>query len=305
MDAPDSQDKLSNKFPRPMDGNIFALFSGLTTPLPIFHSGTSNIELVEKNKQAFPPEFQLKSRLAYYSSLFNSVEINSTFYKLPLPSTLEKWAMDVPDGFRFTLKLWREITHAPRLAFTSAQVEKFMRIANRIGVKKGCLLIQFPAGTTSTQADQLERLLAAIEMSDCDKSPELADGQVPEIAYGSSWKIAVEFRHSSWHNDHVYSLLKKYGAVLVWHDRPVMEDAGTHASHSVVYLRFHGPKGDYRGSYSDAFLFERAGQVRQWLSQGREVYAYFNNTMEGDAPKNLATLNDMLKNRTGAMAPIK
>jgi uncharacterized protein YecE (DUF72 family) len=57
-----------------------------------FYRGTSNIELVEKNKQAFPPEFRSKSRLAYYSSLFNSVEVNSTFYKLPLPATLERWA---------------------------------------------------------------------------------------------------------------------------------------------------------------------------------------------------------------------
>src|SRR4051812_48059362 len=76
-----------------------------------FYCGTSNVELPVPNKTFFPPEFQEKSRLCYYSSLFNTVEINSSFYRIPLPRTVEKWSSEVTDDFLFTFKLWREITH--------------------------------------------------------------------------------------------------------------------------------------------------------------------------------------------------
>jgi uncharacterized protein YecE (DUF72 family) len=242
--------------------------------MAIFSAGTSNIELLEKNKLAFPPEFQSKSRLAYYSSLFNSVEINSTFYRLPLPTTLEKWAMEVPDEFRFTLKLWREITHARELAFTEEQLEKFMRIADHIGQKKGALLIQLPAGTQSIHTDRLDKLLAGIEKHD------------PQ----HSWQIAVEFRHRSWYAPQIYALLDAHQAALVWHDRPLMDEDGACEHGPFIYLRFHGPKGDYKGSYSDDFLLQKAKEIESWLTRGKNVYTYFNNTMEGDAPRNLITL---------------
>jgi uncharacterized protein YecE (DUF72 family) len=66
-------------------------------------------------------------------------------------------------------------------------------------------------------------------------------------------------------------------------------------SDQFVYLRFHGPEGGYRGSYSDQFLQEYASYVREWIDEGRTVYVYFNNTM-GNAVQNLITLNDMVKN---------
>jgi uncharacterized protein YecE (DUF72 family) len=243
--------------------------------MAIFCSGTSNIELVEKNKKAFPPEFQSKSRLTYYSSLFNSVEINSTFYKLPLPATLEKWAAEVPEGFRFTLKLWREITHAGNFAFTKEQVTRFMGIADHIGRKKGALLVQLPAGIGGVHIGQLEILLKELQKFNPD-----------------AWQIAVELRHKSWYTQQVYSLLDSFGAALVWHDKPFLDEDKFYERGPFIYLRFHGPNGDYKGSYPDAQLREQAGHIRSWLAEGKNVYAYFNNTMEGDAPRNLITLNN-------------
>ena len=242
-----------------------------------FSSGTSNIELVEKNKKAFPPQFQSKSRLTYYSSLFNSVEINSTFYKLPLPATLEKWTREVPDEFHFTLKVWRELTHARNFTFTKEQVEQFMRIANNIGNKKGALLIQLPASTQNTHIGKLETLLK----------------EIGKLNPANPWQVAVEFRHRSWYTQQVYSLLESFGAAMVRHDKPFMDEDKFYERGPFVYLRFHGPDGDYKGSYSNAFLQDMARQIRVWLAQGKNVYAYFNNTMEGDAPRNLKTLNEM------------
>jgi uncharacterized protein YecE (DUF72 family) len=243
--------------------------------MAIFYSGTSNIELIEKNKQAFPPEFRSKSRLAYYSSLFNSVEINSTFYKLPLPATLEKWSAEVPEGFRFTLKLWREITHAQNFAFTTEQVARFMRLADHIGSKKGALLVQLPAGIRSTHIGRLEDLLKTLQRLNTD----------------NAWQIAVELRHISWYTPQIHALLDGLGAALVGHDKPFLDEEHFYERGPFIYLRFHGPNGDYKGSYSDAILRETAGHIGAWLARGKNVYAYFNNTMEGDAPRNLMTMN--------------
>ncbi len=245
--------------------------------MAIFFSGTSNLELVEKNKKAFPPEFQSKSRLSYYSSQFNSVEINSTFYKLPLPATLERWATETPEGFRFTLKLWREITHAKNFAFTAEQVARFMQVADHVGRKKGALLVQLPAGIAGSHIGQLEGLLKELQ----------------KFNPGNAWQIAVELRHSSWYTQQVYSLLDSFGAALAWHDKPFLDDDKFYDRGPFVYLRFHGPNGDYKGSYPDAFLREKAGHIGGSLAKGKNVYAYFNNTMAGDAPKNLMTLNKM------------
>src|SRR3954462_9251211 len=108
------------------------------------YTGTSNIVLPVPNKQHFPLHYQTKSRLCYYASLFNSLEVNSTFYKIPMPSTIQRWADDVPSDFKFTFKLWKGITHNKELAFAYNDIDRFMQSINKTSDKRGCLLIQFP-----------------------------------------------------------------------------------------------------------------------------------------------------------------
>jgi len=240
------------------------------------YTGTSNVVLPMPNKGHFPLEYQDKSRLCYYASLFNTVEINSTFYKLPMGKTVEKWAVEVPDAFKFTFKLWREITHNKGLEFNPAQVHQFVQIINRIGHKKGCLLIQFPKSLTALYFHQLASLL--IVLND---------------AGAQNWKLSFEFRHKSWYRENVYALLDDYNAGIVVHDMPASSPPLIENDADFVYLRFHGPAGDYRGSYSDDFLHEYAQYIKEWQVNGKSVYVYFNNTM-GDAVKNLITLNKFL-----------
>src|SRR4051812_36333206 len=104
--------------------------------------GTSGI-VVPGTKQSFPPAFQDKSRLNYYASFLNSIEVNSSFYKIPMRSTFERWAQDVPKDFHFTIKLWKEITHVKELKSDLGNITKFLAAADLIGNKKGCLLVQF------------------------------------------------------------------------------------------------------------------------------------------------------------------
>lgn len=239
-----------------------------------FYSGTSGLVLPVRNKLQYPPEYQDKSRLCYYSSLFNSIEINSSFYKLPQAKTIRRWADEAADGFRFTFKLWRDITHNKSLAFDHESVERFMSVINEVDTKNGCLLVQFPASITSANIRQLDVLLNEISLNNPD----------------SIWKVAVEFRNRSWYEDEIYELLDSRGAAMVVHDMPNSITPMVTLDAAFVYLRFHGPGGGYRGSYEDDFLYEYAQYIKEWQQDGKTVCAYFNNTM-GEAVKNLITLN--------------
>jgi len=239
--------------------------------------GISNT-VVPGNKKTFPPAFQLKSRLHYYSSIFNTIEVNKCFYKTPLLSTYEKWSKEVPEDFQFSLKVSKEITHAKHLQGDLACMRSFINAAGGAGDKKGCLLIQFPGKITLDYFDKVELILQEIQHLD-------PTGQ---------WRIAVEFRNASWYTGETSELLDEYSATIVLHDFAKARNFNMAGKAGFVYLRFHGPKGDYRESYSDQFLKSKADEIRGWLSEGKDVYTYFNNTM-GSAFDNAVTLKLLLE----------
>src|ERR1700712_5998440 len=96
-----------------------------------FYSGTSGLVL-SIPKRSFPAGFENKSRLNYYASIFNSIEVNSSFYKVPMVTTVKKWADDVPPGFQFTFKLWKGITHNKTLVYDPDDIEHFIETINHI-----------------------------------------------------------------------------------------------------------------------------------------------------------------------------
>jgi uncharacterized protein YecE (DUF72 family) len=242
-----------------------------------FYTGLSGIALpVPKYK--FPPEHRNSSRLSYYATFFNTIEINNSFYKIPLKGTLRRWAESVPENFIFTFKLLREITHVKGLQFTPSQVFEFIDAITAVGRKKGCLLIQLPPSLGHEHAHQLESLLRNIQTAD------------PE----GLWKTAVEFRSKDWYNQDVFEMLEEFDATLVLHDMPASPAPMNQVHSDVVYLRFHGPTGNYRGSYTHAFLNEYTEYITEWLSEGKRVFAYLNNTA-GDAFNNCVTLSTMVR----------
>ena len=242
-----------------------------------FYSGTSN--LISPLKQSeFPTEFLGASRLTYYASLFSSVEINATFYKLPKLATIEKWGETVPGDFRFTFKVPKGVTHAKDLQFNTEELELFVETVSRVGVKKGCLLVQLPPKVSREKEEELTGLLECLK--------DNAEG----------WKIAVEFRHPSWYNREVYRMMQGYGAGMVEQDLPQSATPKIEVAESFVYLRFHGPEDKYRGSYENIILEGYAKRIARWLKEKKEVYAYFNNT-KGDALGNLQTINRMVSNQ--------
>lgn len=244
-----------------------------------FYSGTSGLVLPIPRYE-FPAPFVNASRITYYAELYSSLEVNSSFYKVPQPATVAKWAGSVDDDFKFTFKLWRGITHNSKLDFMKEDVEYFMKTISHIGAKKGCLLIQFPPGIGSSYRVQLEKLLGCIRESDSE-----------------DWDVAVEFRNASWYSDDsVQEVLHAFKATMVVHDMPGSATPHGDFTADFMYLRFHGPTGNYDGSYSDDILREYAATVYDWLDGGKEVYVYFNNTI-GDALKNLDAFNGFIHSK--------
>lgn len=242
-----------------------------------YYAGTSGLVLPVRNKQYYPDQFKEKSRLSYYSSLFNSIEVNSSFYKIPRAVTIAKWLVEVPEGFKFTFKLWRGITHEKDLIFSPADVAEFMQAVAAAGKHKGCLLVQFPPGARANLMPQLKQLITCIREYDSEHT----------------WKVALEFRHASWYNNELADLVQNHRLSVVLQDIPASATPFKYATGNPIYLRFHGPGGKYKGSYTDDVLHEYAAYIKEWQDQEQTVYVYFNNTM-GDAVKNLMRLNTLL-----------
>jgi uncharacterized protein YecE (DUF72 family) len=242
----------------------------------ILRIGTSGI-VVPGNKESFPHNFKHKSRLNYYSSLFNTIEINSTFKRIPRTSTFERWSQEVSEDFQFTLKLFKEITHIRRLNVDLDKIETFIAAANHLGNNKGCILIQFPGSITFEFSREVEQILLRFHKVDSK----------------NEWRKAVEFRSSTWYDSQTDKLLRKYGVSRVLHDMPTSKNLDYGEAASFSYFRFHGPKGDYRGSYSIDFLQAQAKKIGKLL-QEQDVYVYFNNTM-GNALENALTLKSKLE----------
>jgi len=239
--------------------------------------GTSGLILPYKNKSFYPEHLQDKSRLAVYGTIFNSLEVNSSFYKIPRAPTLQKWENEVPENFKFTFKLWKGITHNKALTFANEDVLQFMNAINAIEHKSGCLLVQLPPSADISQLPQLSLLLTTItEQNHCNK-----------------WRIAIEFRHNSWYIAQTYKMLDQHHAGVVFHDKLQGGMNIDETEAPFIYLRFHGPGGDYKGSYDDAYLEEYSHYCHEWLAANKEVYVYFNNTM-GEAIKNVKILENSI-----------
>lgn len=239
----------------------------------LFFGGTSGLQIA-RPKRDFPPEHSHLSRLSYYALHENSIEINSSFYKVPQAKTVTRWVTEATPGFRFTFKLWKEITHQKNLLFRSEDIHRFMTAIQLPPAYQGCLLVQFPPSLQVSALSQLKELVAQLQLF--------------------NWPIAVEFRHNSWHADTVFGYLNEQQIALVIQDMPKSATPLEITADELVYLRFHGPGGDYKGSYREDFLYEYALYVKEWQAEGKTVYTYFNNTA-GAALDNLNFLKNCLR----------
>src|SRR3954447_18415219 len=203
--------------------------------------------------------------LEYYSThLFDTVEVNSTFYRLASRDAVANWVKQTPDDFVFALKASRYLTHVKRLTALGQGTERFYeRIEPLVGTPKlGPILWQLPENFHRDD----DRLAGALE--------SLPAG-----------RHCFEFRHASWFDEAVYSLLRRYGVALVIGDSPNRPFQTHEMTTDWTFLRFHYGARGRRGNYSESELETWARRIERWRSKV-EIYAYFNNDWEGFAVKN-------------------
>jgi len=218
----------------------------------------------------YPARCPARRWLTFYAERFDTVEVNSTFYRLPRRDAVARWVEQTPPDFLFAVKVSRYLTHVKRLREIDIHLPLLLeRIAPLVdGDKLGPLLWQLPP--TFVRDD--ERLAEAL------------------ARFPADLRHAVEFRHQSWFAPRPLQLLADRGVALVVADRPGAPGRGrAERTAEFSFVRFHHGSRGRRGNYSDAELADWAETLRDWSRRG-EVYAYFNNDWEGFAPRNAVAL---------------
>lgn len=219
-------------------------------------------------KNFYPEDLSKNYWLEYYSKHFSTVELNVTFYKLPDRETFSKWHLSTTEGFVFSLKGSRFITHIKKLKDCAEPVEAFFSRALLLKEKLGVILWQFPPSLTL----DLERLEDFIELLE-----------------PYEMKNTFEFRNKTWINKKVVDLLKKKNVALCMADWPDFLDK-LPLTANFVYIRRHGQEGSYATEYSKELLNKDAKRIKVYLRQKKDVFIYFNNDAFGYAPKNVSEL---------------
>ena len=220
----------------------------------------------------YPEGLPQKRWFERYAEEFDTVEINASFYRLPLASTFEGWREKAPPGFHYAVKVNRFITHMKKLLDCEAEVDRFIELARPLGEKLGPLLYQLPP-SLHKNVERLETFLARLPHD------------IEQV---------VEFRHRSWYDEDVLALLDRHGVGFVCHDLKGLLSPRW-ASGRTAYVRFHGTSGRYHGRYSDETLLGWADWCLHQQREGRSVWCYFNNDIHGHAIEDARTLKSMVR----------
>ena len=211
--------------------------------------------------------------LATYARWFDTVELNSTFYRLPALSTVDRWAAEAPPGFMFAVKVGQFGSHRKKLKDAESWLANHLERARRLGPHLGPNLVQLPPRWR--------------------RNPGRLDEFLDACPRDIRW--AVEVRDPSWLHDDVYDVLARHGAALCLHD--LLPDHPWELTTTWTYVRFHGPDAcnhPYRGRYGPDGLRAVAEQLDSWRSSGVDVFAYFNNDYDGNAVVDATRLRAML-----------
>jgi uncharacterized protein YecE (DUF72 family) len=235
--------------------------------------GTSGWSYQHWTDVLYPPGLPAARRLARYVEVFDTVELNASFYRWPKDATFAGWRDQLPDGFTMSVKAHRGLTHYRRLASPQPWIERFERCWQLLGDHQGVLLVQ-PHPEQQRDDARLDSFLRSVP---------------------APIRVAVELRHPSWDDPAVYALLESRRAAYV-----VMSGADLacvpRATTDLVYVRMHGPEPAtmYTGSYTSDDLRWWAERITAWDGEGRDVWMYFNNDLGGHAVRNALSLRELL-----------
>ncbi len=233
--------------------------------------GTSGWHYKHWRGPFYPAKSNSVAMFNYYVRHFDTVEINNSFYKLPTEAAFETWKQIAPPGFIYAVKASRFLTHRIKLKDPERGLDNFLPRVELLGEKLGPILFQLPP-RWKLNLDRLAGLLQILPRHH---------------------RYAFEFRDLSWHVPQVDEVLRRCNAAFC-----VFELAGFTSAVKVTadfaYVRLHGPRGKYQGSYSEEALRPWAEKIEQWRKTLKAVYVYFDNDQCAYAAHNALTLKEML-----------
>ena len=235
--------------------------------------GCSGWNYRDWRERVYPKGLPARRWLAHYATLFDTVEVNSTFYRLAKPKAVAAWVEATPPDFLFAVKASRYLTHMKRLADMEQGIGRF-----------------YDAIAPLAESPKLGPVLWQL--------PERMDRDVPRLADAldalPAGRHCFEFRHESWFCDEVLDLLRSHDVALAIGDHPERQWQPWVRTADWGFVRFHYGSRGRRGNYSDAELDELAPRVKK-LARGAEVFVYFNNDWEAFAPRNARRLRSLLE----------
>ena len=271
---------------------------------PGIHLGTSAFTAAGWENSFYPPGMKPADYLSYYATKFDTVEVDSTFYRAPSPATVNGWARKTPESFLFSVKVPQAITHEKMLAGAEAEFKQFIETMDLLGPKLGPLVLQFPYfnRTKFKSGGEFMKLLAAF----IQKFPK-------------DHSFAVEIRNKSWLDARFADTLRSANVALVlqdhsWMPRPSqLFDKFDPLTADFTYIRWLGDrKGiEEKTNTWDAVIVDRTGELKEWVEIVRKVhkrriqiFAYANNHYAGHAPSTVELFRDMLRS-SGLSEPRK
>lgn len=216
----------------------------------------------------YPRGLPAREYLSHYSKVFNSVEIDSSFYRIPYPTMVNAWRTNTPEGFLFCPKLPKKITHEKKLVGAEPTLVYFYSVMSKLKDKLGPIAIQLPPSIKK------DKHLEVMEEFISHLSPE--------------FKHAIEFRHKSWFDPEVYALLRKNNVAMIWSLNQYLETP-PEATADFLYLRLVGDREitEFSGIQKD-----RSADIRRWADVVHKAagkfesgYVFFNNHFAGFSPE--------------------
>lgn len=223
----------------------------------------------------YPPGTKPSAYLTEYAKHFRAIEVDSTYYAIPRPSSVEQWRAAVPAHFRFAAKFPQVITHEKMLKAAERETEQFLSTMALLGDKLGPLLLQFPYSFTPDQHDTLARYLERLP---------------------TQFRYAVEVRQRGWWNAAFFALLKQHRVAYAMSDYGAMPRVAR-VTADWAYVRLLGRRKDFADEQFDRVRFNRDADLQRWSELMRELnekgvtmWCFVNNRYQGHSPATVRAL---------------
>lgn len=231
--------------------------------------GTAGWSVPQTSREKFP---EGGTQLERYASVLKAVEINSSFHRSHMADTYQRWAISVPEDFRFSVKIPKTITHVARLVGFETDLQRFLGEVAGLGNKLGCLLVQLPPSLEFDAAVAEQFFVSLMAETSC--------------------AVVAEPRHGTWFVNDASRLLRTLGVSRVAADPAVVQAAAEPGGSSkVVYFRLHGSPNVYSSPYTASYLDGLAFRLRKYSKTNSPVWCVFDNTMRGEAAANALYLD--------------